>query len=149
LKLYGNLKKFNSLLSARNEKLESEYRELLVENSVLKSEIERRVEETRSVIERQKAIEQDFERRAYQKAIEYGNRFKEIKNGYLVGNAKSTQTFKAMEASERHQMSQLHKINVPFELSNNRCRKRIYCRWRRIEESHYQGDGVNDLKVGR
>jgi hypothetical protein len=57
LKLYGNLKKFNSLLSARNEKLESEHRELSVESIVLKSEIERRVEEIRSLIERQKAIE--------------------------------------------------------------------------------------------
>jgi hypothetical protein len=54
-----------------------------------------------------------------------------------------------MEASERQQLSQLHKINVPFELSNSRCRKRVYGKWRRIEEIHYQGDGVDDLKVGR
>jgi exonuclease VII small subunit len=117
LKLYGNLRKANSLLSARNEKLESENRELTVENSVLKSEKERRSGDIRSLIERQKGIEQGFERWVYQRAIEYHNRFKKMKNAYVIAKAKSTQNIKAMEASERHQMSQLHKINVPFELS--------------------------------
>jgi hypothetical protein len=117
LKLHGNLKKANSFLSARNEKLESKNRELSVENSVLKSENERRSEGNRSLIERQKAIEQNSERWVYQKAIEYGNWFKEIGIACVVAKAKSTQNIKAMEASERQQMSQLYKINVPFELS--------------------------------
>lgn len=96
-----------------------------VENSVLKSENEKRSEDNRSLIERQKDIEQNLERWVYQKAIEYGNRFKEIKSAYVVAKAISTQTIEAMVTSERQQISQLHKINVPFELSDSRCRKRM------------------------
>jgi hypothetical protein len=117
LNLYGNLKKANHFLSTRKEKLESVNRELSTEISLLKTDRNNVSKDIESLHERQKGIEQDFERWASQKVTKNGNQFKEIEDACVVAKAKSTQAITAMEANERQQMIQLHKISVPFEFS--------------------------------
>jgi hypothetical protein len=90
---------------------------LSAENSAIKTDRNKISENIESLNESHKAMDQNFERSAYQKALDYGNRFEELRNAYVVAKARSTQSIKALEASERQQMSQLHKINVPFEFS--------------------------------
>ena len=117
LKLCGNLQNAISLHTARKEKLESENSKLSAENRTLKSEKDKMSEDIGSLNEQYKAIRQYFDTRTCRKALEYGNRIKEIRNVYVVAKAQRTQSIKALEATERQQMSLLHKINVPFELS--------------------------------
>jgi hypothetical protein len=118
---------------------------LSAENSAIKTDRNKISENIESLNESHKAMDQNFERSAYQKALDYGNRFEELRNAYVVAKARSTQSIKALEASERQQMSQ-----CSFRVfSNSQCRKRIDSKWGSIEGSHYQDDGIDDLKVGR
>ena len=117
LQLYGNLQNVVSWFTARKEELELEISRLSVGNNTLKSERDMMLEKIASLIRQYKAIEQDNDGRMGRKVLEYEIRMKEIRNAYVVAKAQTIESIKALEAKEKQQMSQLHKINIPFEFS--------------------------------